>query len=440
MKFNIKDKVTYVDPSLISYNSPSPEDVLIGEDFFTKKYRKPDGSTYTRVPYSDWAPTTTIYTAKDSKGNTLRNSEGKIVTGNTQQEANNNLFWDNYNNVSILNPEDPVAATKEAASYIPFIGEGLDLYNIGKDIYSGNYGQAALGAGLFILPEFGEKLARKGFNLLGRYKPNFNTRNFKRDVKTFFSTPWNENPIAAVGKNRLIRSRWKSPKVNPGPYNYTGPANSQENAINLLLSRSKYNNYNVISKSGTPELHTTESVVPHIKSYNYIPYRDVKDILKGVGEENHFLTDSYIYYKLNTKPAVAIPDLRIVAANPGAMQRIGTNRLDVALAHEYHHLFNLNEQRAPIKIFDTRHLPVRFARYLDAKEIAARGSQLKNYFGLKKDEKLTGDMLKYAAEHYSKDVFDNNMQQLFSTIKDWDAAAEWFNKNSFKHGGRLNFS
>ena len=46
-------------------------------------------------------------------------------------------------------------------------------------------------------------------------------------------------------------------------------------------------------------------------------------------------------------------------------------------------------------------------------------------------------MLKYAAEHYKGDVFDNNMQQMFSSIKDWDAAAEWFNTYSYKTGGKL---
>lgn len=106
--------VSYIDPALISYvNNPSSEDTLIGEDFFTKKYMRPDGSTYTHVPLNDWTPTTTKYTAKDSKGNTLRSATGKLVTGNTQQEANNNLFWNNYNNVPIISPKDPVAATKE---------------------------------------------------------------------------------------------------------------------------------------------------------------------------------------------------------------------------------------------------------------------------------------------------------------------------------------
>ena len=46
-------------------------------------------------------------------------------------------------------------------------------------------------------------------------------------------------------------------------------------------------------------------------------------------------------------------------------------------------------------------------------EIATRGTQLKNYFGLKEGEKLTPEMWNYAARHYATDVADNNMTEFF---------------------------
>ena len=46
-------------------------------------------------------------------------------------------------------------------------------------------------------------------------------------------------------------------------------------------------------------------------------------------------------------------------------------------------------------------------------EIAARGTQLKNYFGLKEGEELTPEMWDYARRHYAADVADNNMTQFF---------------------------
>ena len=59
-------------------------------------------------------------------------------------------------------------------------------------------------------------------------------------------------------------------------------------------------------------------------------------------------------------------------------------------------------------------------------ELAARGNQIKNYFGLKEREPITGDMLRYAAQNYVKDRgIDNKMTDFFNRIKDFDKMAEW---------------
>lgn len=49
---------------------------------------------------------------------------------------------------------------KEAMSFTP-VGDVEDIYNIGKDIYDKNYAQAALGAGLFLLPNIVNKPIKK---------------------------------------------------------------------------------------------------------------------------------------------------------------------------------------------------------------------------------------------------------------------------------------
>lgn len=424
------DELAYINPSLVSYNTIPEEDVLIGEDFFTKKYRRPDGSTYTHVPLNDWTPTSKVYTAKDSKGNTLRSATGKLVTGNTQQEANNKLFWDNYNNVPLLTPKDPVAAAKEAASYIPFIGEGLDLYDIGKDVYSGNYGQAALGAGLFLLPEFLEKPIKKGFHLAGRYLPDLSS--LKKDMKVLLNTPLGENPIKAVQRNRLYRRRWSSPKVEVGLYDYTGPSNSQQNALDLLESRINSSSINTITgEDGETVFMSPLEAFSGVKELDYVPVKTISETMQSKNP----LDVLPAYLKLNMKPGVRFDNY--IYLNPGSLKKEGLGRTDVVKMHEYHHQLNQSREEAAKEIFNTSHLPKRVQNYLNTTEIAARGAQLKSYFGFDKDQKLTGNMLKYAAEHYSDDVFDNNMQQLFSSIKDWDAAAEWFNKYSFKYGGSI---
>lgn len=69
-------------------------------------------------------------------------------------------------------------------------------------------------------------------------------------------------------------------------------------------------------------------------------------------------------------------------------------------------------------------------------EVAARGSQIKDYFGLTDShQKITPEMLKYAAKHYVDDVDDNNMTQFFNGIKDWDEAAKWLSKYATAFSG-----
>ena len=60
-------------------------------------------------------------------------------------------------------------------------------------------------------------------------------------------------------------------------------------------------------------------------------------------------------------------------------------------------------------------------------EMAARGTQIKNYFGLTDDaQEVTPEMLEYAARNYLKDYgYDNEMREYFESISDYKKAAKW---------------
>lgn len=60
-------------------------------------------------------------------------------------------------------------------------------------------------------------------------------------------------------------------------------------------------------------------------------------------------------------------------------------------------------------------------------EMAARGTQIKNYFGLTDDaQEVTPEMLEYAARNYLKDYgYDNEMKEYFESISDYKKAAKW---------------
>ena len=74
--------------------------------------------------------------------------------------------------------------------------------------------------------------------------------------------------------------------------------------------------------------------------------------------------------------------------------------------------------------------------HMKGTELAARGTQLKNYFGLMKGQRLTPAMLKYAKKHYVNDIgHDNSIQEMLDNITDYKKAAAWFNNFSHKYGG-----
>lgn len=64
------------------------------------------------------------------------------------------------NNTDLKEVMDTRDFASELASYSP-VGDVQDIYDIGKNVYDGNYGQAALGAGLFFLPDALAKSIRK---------------------------------------------------------------------------------------------------------------------------------------------------------------------------------------------------------------------------------------------------------------------------------------
>ena len=101
--------------------------------------------------------------------------------------------------------------------------------------------------------------------------------------------------------------------------------------------------------------------------------------------------------------------------------------------HEVDHLIHYPSE--PPQGFDASIMPKDFEDYMtvhNGTEVSARGTQLKNYFGLTDDsQEFTEDMLRYAAQHYIEDTgIDNSMSEFFASITDYKKLAEWINKHS----------
>lgn len=103
------------------------------------------------------------------------------------------------------------------------------------------------------------------------------------------------------------------------------------------------------------------------------------------------------------------------------------------ISHEVDHAIHIPAE--PPRGFDTGYIDKHISQpgYFSNKngtELAARGSKLKDYYGLDDpNQEITEDMLRYAAENYVKDTkLDNNMGLFFKSITDWKEAAKWLSK------------
>ena len=103
------------------------------------------------------------------------------------------------------------------------------------------------------------------------------------------------------------------------------------------------------------------------------------------------------------------------------------------ISHEVDHAIHIPAE--PPRGFDTGYIDKHISQpgYFSNKngtELAARGSQLKDYYGLDDpNQEITEDMLRYTAENYVKDTkLDNNMGLFFKSITDWKEAAKWLSK------------
>lgn len=77
-----------------------------------------------------------------------------------------------YHTVDKFYQDNPSGLMEDAGSFVPFVGDGMEVSNIANDLRQGNYGQAGLGLSLLALPNIIEKplkfLAKNGYKIAGR--------------------------------------------------------------------------------------------------------------------------------------------------------------------------------------------------------------------------------------------------------------------------------
>lgn len=127
--------------------------------------------------------------------------------------------------------------------------------------------------------------------------------------------------------------------------------------------------------------------------------------------------------------AAALIDRRNTIIHDG---KLPNSHASAILSHEVDHALHLPDEPVPDNAFFPRiRLGGNYFIRNNNTEVAARGSQLHDYFGHTGTEPITADELRYAKEHYVKDTgINNNMSNMLWSINDYDALAKWMTKYS----------
>ena len=374
---------------------------------------------------------------------------------------------------AVTNPSTVLSALKTFGKETVKGIAGATAVNVASEVTTGKtWGEqvaqstgVSSGLGEFTNPGFA--LGHLTYNLVSQgpkyifdhlpYKTIYNTNravnNLTKDAKVFFNTPLSQNPIHTVKRQQQRKTTKKAIEIDAEPI---GTYNVHKKSIinsddeipqirqRLAARMSKGDNLYSYYNEGTPA--TPNDVISNIPTKEYLTFREAYDMLPDPENTLDKFANAIItpkaWWQFNTNPAFGFDNngRRMIKINRKAIKDFNLD-LSTTLSHEYNHMLKNGSVGADgnlqrFSAFNYDHLPRGTKGYLSTPtEIEARGTQLKNYFDT---DVITPDMLKYAAKNYVKDTkIDNNMNQFFSGIKDWNQAAQYLSKYSLKNGGKL---
>lgn len=155
----------------------------------------------------------------------------------------------------------------------------------------------------------------------------------------------------------------------------------------------------------------------------------MQKLSKRYGMTPEELLNAYRSHLANNGHAAALVDENIVFHDG----TIPDSQLNAVLSHEVDHALHIPDESVPENAFFPRlnYLYKDYFKRYKNTEVAARGSQLHDYFGHTGTEPITAEELQYAKEHYVKDTGINNLMNNFLwSINDYDALAKWMTKYS----------
>lgn len=318
----------------------------------------------------------------------------------------------NPNAPDITSPSSGVDISEIVAGGIPVVGDVMDV----RDFLKSAKDRDAVGmflSGIGLIPVFG------GFG-----KQMLNTRRIpnnltSRDKELLDAMPEYANPNSPAGeawlnhKKRLISGAYKR-LVGEDLILHNGEIDPSQLDIKV---------YDALDPV----------IIEEAKRLEMTDYTEdeIKEILEN--EEGYFIVGS----KIAKGKMENIPKEELF----GQMKDMTDEEVeDMMKSHEIEHLVHYPD-RAPSKdafsvdqiiekedlTDDQKEELRRYFKQASGTELSARGTQIKDYFGLTDDsQEVTPEMLEYASRHYIEDYGDDNMMSLFfDGIVDYKKMAKW---------------
>lgn len=332
----------------------------------------------------------------------------------------NSINYDAINRTHIADQPD---VTKEVASWLPVVGDFMDLKDFYDSYKSGDKIGMALSAAAFV-PLIGGVFSktnriRKGMKVVERTKEEV-----EKDEELLSKLPMYAKPNSVIGdamnRHRLRLERGSYERLTGIKPSVIGFDENKRPIVDF--SRVDFDLKDVNDESTVKYL-MEDFGISEEKARKY--WKEYMDDGNGV----IFASGNRIYWN----PKLVEKEQHLL----NQMFDNGFNEAErgVVSSHEVDHLTHYPDTRPEDNGFSFNNLTDDLKGYFSndyGTEIAARGSQIKDYFGLTNDnQKVTPEMLEYAKRHYIEDYgVDNNMKEFFESIKDYEKAARWISENA----------
>lgn len=184
---------------------------------------------------------------------------------------------------------DELFGIRDMLGFVPYIGDALDIADIGKDISKGNYGKAAIGLGLLAVPN----VVEKPLKLIGRKA----IRKLSDAEKLGIPKGERKSPSPYQVKGTADEVTDKTMKVSSPEFGSFIDKRSEQAVFNHATDPTKVIKVYAVNENGFPNIEAIREFHKHFMKRNQIPFT-VKNKFSGYLKGENGIFPYYIQDKV----------------------------------------------------------------------------------------------------------------------------------------------